>query len=98
MSLRLIEPWFRAAWRRCLPLLQRAPALARISLLVSGAAAQTLTFNSVPVNASFGQTLIAAGDFNRDGNPDIAFIAQQTITVLPGHGDGTFGTPIVSSV
>jgi hypothetical protein len=37
-----------------------------------------------------------AGDFNGDGKPDIAFISSslQTLSILPGNGDGTFGERI----
>ncbi len=38
---------------------------------------------------------LAAGDFNGDGIVDIA-VSTNTLQVLPGKGDGTFGTPIVS--
>lgn len=36
------------------------------------------------------------GDFNQDGNTDLALLAVKTksIFILPGHGDGTFGAPI----
>src|SRR5271157_2360321 len=42
---------------------------------------------------------ILARDFNGDGKMDIAFTVPQLneIVVLPGNGNGTFGTPIVTS-
>jgi hypothetical protein len=39
--------------------------------------------------------LSASGDFNNDGNPDVLTIGNDVV-VLPGNGDGTLGSPIVS--
>lgn len=43
---------------------------------------------------------LTVGDFNKDGHPDIlmagAFSSGWGYAVVPGNGDGTFGTPIVS--
>ncbi len=41
---------------------------------------------------------VAAGDFNRDGNLDLALAMEQQpfdwdVAIYPGHGDGTFGLP-----
>jgi hypothetical protein len=39
---------------------------------------------------------LAVGDFNHDGNLDVAVSGYGgMITVYPGNGDGTFGTPVV---
>ncbi len=43
---------------------------------------------------------LTVGDFNKDGHPDIlmagTFSSGWGYAVVPGNGDGTFGTPIVS--
>jgi len=36
---------------------------------------------------------LSAGDFNGDGNLDIVGAVGGTVYVVPGNGDGTFGTP-----
>ncbi len=43
------------------------------------------------------------GDYNGDGRADLAILSYNSpltsyVTVLPGNGDGTFGTPITSQV
>jgi hypothetical protein len=49
---------------------------------------------------SFGAPAI--GDFNGDGNPDIAVMvstnygATFSMAMIPGNGDGTFGTPVLT--
>jgi hypothetical protein len=40
---------------------------------------------------------LAAGDFNGDGNLDVACGNGAGVQVFPGNGDGTFGKPIVTS-
>ena len=39
---------------------------------------------------------VAAGDFNGDGKPDLAVAnyGGQSVSVLPGNGDGTFGSAV----
>jgi len=57
------------------------------------------TFDSIPLYYIYPQYPILA-DFTNDGKLDIAFTTQMSasITVLPGLGDGTFTTEIVSSM
>jgi hypothetical protein len=48
-------------------------------------------------NASDELNAVAIGDFDHNGDPDLAAATQgssisPTVTVLPGNGDGTFGT------
>ena len=46
-------------------------------------------------------TWVVAGDFNGDGKPDLAVSnndsSSPNIAILLGNGDGTFGTPIITS-
>ncbi len=41
---------------------------------------------------------ITVGDFNNDGNQDIAVGLQTSFVIYPGNGDGTFGQPVVVNV
>jgi hypothetical protein len=41
---------------------------------------------------------IVAGDFNDDGNVDLAIGAPSSIVFIPGHGVGGFGTPVSSAI
>jgi FG-GAP-like repeat/Abnormal spindle-like microcephaly-assoc'd, ASPM-SPD-2-Hydin len=48
------------------------------------------------VPAVLSLTPLIAGDFNGDGKLDVAFLSAsaQTLSILPGNGDGTFGQRI----
>jgi hypothetical protein len=37
---------------------------------------------------------LVVGDFNNDGNPDVAVATGNSVAVLLGNGDGTFGTAV----
>jgi len=41
---------------------------------------------------------VAVGDFNHDGNEDLAVTQIYFIAVYPGNGDGTFGAPLLGGV
>jgi hypothetical protein len=57
---------------------------------------------SIAIAEIAGTAAIAIADFNGDGLPDVAAVTTAAgfnylqITVLPGKGDGTFGTPQVT--
>ncbi len=44
--------------------------------------------------------MLAAGDFNKDGNPDLVAVCgvQPTVWFLPGLGTGQFGTPVSTTL
>jgi hypothetical protein len=44
--------------------------------------------------AGFAANAMAIADFNGDGHLDIALAGASGISVLPGHGDGTFGNAL----
>jgi hypothetical protein len=49
------------------------------------------TFQSSQMNVGTGMSEIAVGDFNRDGNKDLAMAGSQArLYLLRGNGDGTF--------
>jgi VCBS repeat protein len=43
----------------------------------------------------YEQVQVVTGDFNGDGRPDLAIAGSGQVILLPGRGDGTFGTQIV---
>ncbi len=82
----------------------------RADLVVANGGSQTISFRPgngdgtfgaettfhTPPNCAAGDLL--SGDFNGDGNRDVLGICLfgTEIFVLPGHGDGTFGAPILT--
>ncbi len=50
------------------------------------------TFTAMPPVAVPGQALFVT-DFNADGNLDVGIVTN-TLTILPGKGDGTLGAPL----
>jgi hypothetical protein len=61
-----------------------------------GSRAGTFRLRYTIPNNKDGQEAI--GDFNGDGNLDLAQVGDGTPQMWPGHGDGTFGAPIVTSL
>ena len=45
------------------------------------------------ISAGSGYTSVAAGDLTGDGKADLVTIRNESVTLLPGNGDGTFQTP-----
>ena len=72
------------------------------SLLNNGAGVFSQALNS-PIVTAAAPLAIAVGDFNNDGNPDLAVASQQPtaqVTLLRGLGDGqfqSFGTPLTNA-
>ena len=52
----------------------------------------------IVTSLNYFSTTMVAGDFNGDGKMDLALNGQNenpyTVTVLPGNGDGSFGSPV----
>jgi hypothetical protein len=76
--------------------------LAAAVVFSASSSAQSLKYQSVTTfsTGSSSPTYIATGDFNGDGKPDIAVpdYYGKTISVYLNRGDGTFGTPVVTSL
>jgi len=54
------------------------------------------TIATLPVNTASSGVLMVAGDFNGDGNQDLAVVPSpgNVVKVFLGHGDGTFAAPV----
>jgi hypothetical protein len=61
-----------------------------------GAFAAPKAIATLPANTAGLAARMVAGDFNGDGNPDVALLPSggNFIRVFLGHGDGTFAAPV----
>jgi len=73
----------------------RVPILAALAMTCSAASTSPLSFDA-PRGFPVFADVLAVGDFNGDGKPDLAAAyyffgtASATVSVLLGNGDGTF--------
>jgi hypothetical protein len=55
--------------------------------------------NPISTATGFSAVFVAPGDFNGNGKPGVVLVdyfqADNSVLVLPGNGDGTFGKPLV---
>ena len=61
-----------------------------------GGFAAPRTIATLPASSAAFPTLMVAGDFNGDGNQDLALVPSpgNIVKVFLGHGDGTFAAPV----
>jgi hypothetical protein len=55
------------------------------------------TFKRSAMLTTYGGDAILAGDFNADGNQDIAVLSGGSLAVYLGNGNGTFQSPLLST-
>lgn len=62
----------------------------------NGAFGASKTIATLPANTAGSGVLMVAGDFNGDGNQDVAVMPSpgNVVRVFLGHGDGTFAGPV----
>ncbi len=66
----------------------------------NGTFAAPVSYTVPDSSITIGDICIAAGDFNNDGNVDLALPLANTdeIAVYLGNGDGTFKSPVISTI
>jgi len=69
-----------------------------LALCLAGMAQNYAPATNYPTSAA--PQGLARGDFNEDGKPDFAVtdFNASVIQIFPGNGDGTFGSPIATSI
>ena len=70
-----------------------------VSVLLGKGGGAFAAASSLSGPSTFGPYMTVAGDFNGDGKPDLAVSDSptKTISVMPGDGDGRFGSRIQSN-
>jgi len=68
------------------------------ALMGNGSGLFSLT--TIPLSGSFNPppAAVAAADFNRDGNLDVAVVEGQVVSIYAGTGTGTFDSPLLGNV
>lgn len=75
-------------------------AAAGIAPCLGSAPPPRFAATTVGFSQAGGISYMAIGDVNRDGHPDVVAtnLLTQSIYVLPGKGDGTFGQPLITAL
>jgi hypothetical protein len=69
----------------------------KISILLGNGDGTFQSATQFPTGSDSPPQSLVLGDFNRDGNPDVAVTDLGTVSILLGNGDGTFQTPLKAS-
>lgn len=75
-------------------------ALSAVRVLLGDGTGAFASVAGSPFSAGAGPASVAIGDVDRDGEPDLAVADRSgtTISILIGHGDGTFAAPTAFTV
>ena len=71
---------------------------ATISLLLGKGDGTFLPETEMPVLTKDAASFVTVGDFNHDGNPDLALAAGTVVVILLGNGNGNFQAPATYSL